>query len=454
MLRTSETTNKKKTNLQNEGHGIPALQTMLSIGLGQDQQFTLILQTLQQLRDVYGDSVDKIIQGNASIVFLKSTDDSMLDTLVKLSGQTHESLIESKTITRDNERILNKNEGRISYTMSTKERPVISFNDLLFIPPRNSVVLRAGVSPVWNRNETVLAMSYALLGNTIRDPRKKYSLQTVPTLSLAKDFDVRQNQPNFYAMLDKRLEQAKMVDTVRTTYMSVYDYTEHHMDQLDPDVLSDDLMNAINDFLYKSDHNQEVWRDSGFNSEDEYIQAQVAAEELAERRGQDLVESSVPNNELLDEVDKLKQDVLKNEIKIYAKGLLSKSMFVNQAGQLSGELYRVLSEAYQDTEQYFKNDTKFRYNKDTGELYSDQNEVFIRSLTGLNSDEIDELDAASRDANSKINGMDENSDRTLKYEVTDAFVKWLVSLDSWSDIAGGRFDAAVASTYNRKIQID
>lgn len=52
-------------NLQSEGHGISGFQTMLSIGLGQDQQFTLILQTLQQLKDVYGDSVDKIVQGNA-----------------------------------------------------------------------------------------------------------------------------------------------------------------------------------------------------------------------------------------------------------------------------------------------------------------------------------------------------------------------------------------------------
>lgn len=41
-------------NLQSEGHGISGFQTMLSIGLGQDQQFTLILQTLQQLKDVYG----------------------------------------------------------------------------------------------------------------------------------------------------------------------------------------------------------------------------------------------------------------------------------------------------------------------------------------------------------------------------------------------------------------
>lgn len=52
-------------NLQSEGHGIDGFQTMLSIGLGQDQQFTLILQTLQQLKDVYGSDVDRVIQGNA-----------------------------------------------------------------------------------------------------------------------------------------------------------------------------------------------------------------------------------------------------------------------------------------------------------------------------------------------------------------------------------------------------
>ena len=52
-------------NLQSDGHGISSFETMLSIGLGQEQQFTLILQTLQQLKAVYGDDVDKIVQGNA-----------------------------------------------------------------------------------------------------------------------------------------------------------------------------------------------------------------------------------------------------------------------------------------------------------------------------------------------------------------------------------------------------
>lgn len=52
-------------NLQSDGHGISSFETLLSIGLGQEQQFTLILQTLQQLKAVYGDDVDKIVQGNA-----------------------------------------------------------------------------------------------------------------------------------------------------------------------------------------------------------------------------------------------------------------------------------------------------------------------------------------------------------------------------------------------------
>ena len=41
-------------NLKSEGAGIPELQTKESIGLGQGQYYTLILQTLQQLKDVYG----------------------------------------------------------------------------------------------------------------------------------------------------------------------------------------------------------------------------------------------------------------------------------------------------------------------------------------------------------------------------------------------------------------
>ena len=185
-------------NLQSEGHGISGFETMLSIGLGQEQQFTLILQTLQQLRDVYGESVDKIVQGNTSnIVFLKSTDDAMLETLEKMSGKTHKSFTDSKTITRDMQKLMMQNEGKASYTMTTREVPVISYNDMAFISERNSIIFRAGDSPVWNRNETILPMSWRLFKNTITQPGKDYSLQTIPTLSSALEFGIRQNQPGF-----------------------------------------------------------------------------------------------------------------------------------------------------------------------------------------------------------------------------------------------------------------
>ena len=128
-----------------------------------------------------------------TIRFLKSTDDDMLKTLETMSGVTHKVRADSKTVTSDMSNIteLNRNEGKMSYNIATKEEPVISFNDMAFIPDRNSMVFRAGDSPIWNRQEMVLPMSWRLFSNTIVNPGHNYSLQTIPTLSTAMDFDVR-----------------------------------------------------------------------------------------------------------------------------------------------------------------------------------------------------------------------------------------------------------------------
>ena len=76
-------------------------------------------------------------------------------------------------------------EGKVSYTMSVKEDPLISYNDMAYISERNSIVFRAGDPPIWNRNQTVLPMSYKLFENTISQPGKKYSLKSLPTMSTA-----------------------------------------------------------------------------------------------------------------------------------------------------------------------------------------------------------------------------------------------------------------------------
>lgn len=77
-------------NMSFDGHGIPNFQTKLSIGLGQGQEYTMILQTLQQLRDVYGESVDKIVSSNTAILmYLISNDTDMLEELSKQAGTKH-----------------------------------------------------------------------------------------------------------------------------------------------------------------------------------------------------------------------------------------------------------------------------------------------------------------------------------------------------------------------------
>ncbi len=50
----------------------------------------------------------------SNIVFLKSNDDEMIERLQKLSGNTHKTYQDSKTVTRDAERLMMQTEGKIS----------------------------------------------------------------------------------------------------------------------------------------------------------------------------------------------------------------------------------------------------------------------------------------------------------------------------------------------------
>ena len=136
----------------------------------------------------------------------------------------------------------------------------------MFLSERNSIVFRAGDPPVWNRNETILPMSWRLFKNTIQVPGKEYSLQTIPTLSSAADFDVRFNQPNFTDMLTKRVRQAIKAQRAEEIYQNAYGYSDFEMSQLDPDVKSRELMDVIStmmraDALMKSsaDETQQEW---------------------------------------------------------------------------------------------------------------------------------------------------------------------------------------------------
>ena len=421
-------------NLQSEGHGISGFATMLSIGLGQEQQFTLILQTLQQLRDVYGDSVDKIVQGNTSnIVFLKSTDDSMLDTLQKMSGTTHRSYIDSKTVTTDKQRLFMQNESKLSYTMTTKEVPVISYNDMAFIAERNSIVFRAGDSPIWNRNQTILPMSWRLFSNTIVHAGHDYSLQTIPTLSSALDFDIRKNQPDFNKMLNKRMQQAYLSGKAKEAYQNAYGYSDYEIEQLDPDNYADDIMGVINEAL-----RQKFEKENGETTDENY----------SDVGGTDWMKNVEVNEEQIKATQEQQQKQAVADRKIYAGGLLSREDLISSTSGIQHSFDNDIINIFVNIKSDFIQDTSnFIYKN--GSLYGVNGKLYIEA--SQSSEDLDKLNEFAKDKNSRVfqeAKVDQSEVSSLgSYRVTDDFYRFLVSQNRWT-FAKGRFESQMAQKMN------
>lgn len=450
-------------NLQSEGHGISGFQTMLSIGLGQEQQFTLILQTLQQLRDVYGESVDKIVQGNTSnIVFLKSTDDSMLETLSKMSGIRHKAYKESKTITQDQGAMvkMTKTEGKVSYTMTLKEEPVISYNDMAFISERNSIVFRAGDSPIWNRNETILPMSWRLFKNTIIHPGKDYSLQTIPTLSTAMDFDVRKNQPNFRKMLEKRMEQAYAATEAQKEYQEAYGYTDYDIEQLDPDVYSDEIMDMICTALSPEEVKEAMSANAdGLAEKDDNGEYQEMFDYMYGNQDKDSSKFTV-EQDIYNEFDTIEenkeQQAANDEVAAkygvkdagklrYAGGQISRDMIVSPTG-ISHSLDEAIIRVYKNIRGKMDADDEYFIARN-GHLYSLDGKLYIKNLTS--QDNIDQLNDNIHDENAGVFSDDDlhadDAQAIGSYEVKDAFLKFLCTFNGPWPFADGEFDVRMAS---------
>lgn len=400
---------------------------------------SLILQTLQQLRDVYGDSVDKIVQGNTSnIIFLKSTDDSMLDTLQKMSGTTHRVYTNSKTITRNTEALFQNlagNEGKVSYTQSEQEIPVISYNDMAFISERNSIVFRAGDSPIWNRNETILPMSWRLYRDTISQPGKKYSFQTIPTLSSAKDFDVRQNQPNFDEMLKKRMAQAMAVGNATDVYMSVHGYTsDYDIKKLDPDTYAASIMEVVNMSLHES----------GDVEDSDDINAYLESEES-------IMANAEENTDVTDKVFSEMQRKADDDVKRYAGEYISRSHLISRVGGATHSFDNQIVKAFTEAKGSFTQDSE-HFSFDGNLKSADGSVVYIKSMLSDDGRHVGEVASQmneyihSKDANvySDYDVTEEDIKAIGSFIVTDAFYKFLASQPDWNGFADGEFERRMA----------
>lgn len=432
----------------------------------------------------------------SNIVFLKSTDDTMLDMLSKLSGTKHKAYRDSKTVTRDMKDVVNPVEGKLSYTISVSEEPVISFNDLVFLSERNSIVFRAGDPPVWNRNETILPMSWRLFKNTIEVPGKEYSLQTIPTLSSAADFDVRFNQPNFTNMLTKRVRQAVKAQRAEEIYQNAYGYSDFEMSQLDPDVKSRELMDVIStmmraDALMKSsaDETQQEWSKQDAEMDELGISpdmldlpdnveqtpgmspAEVLDQSIAEE-SQHLESQAEENTDVKDasvHMGKL-QNVMSE--RRYAGGRFSRDMLVTVEGSVNvgdegdfdiqalikqGTPNRgydeVLVGAYEESVHAFGQDDNYITGDDKTLTLTDGT-VLVEPVDV--SADIQQLKERSKEEGSRVYADDgEQVDAAMtnaqsRFSLTPHFHRHLASQLNWNNIAGGKFQDSVIKYWDRK----
>lgn len=346
-----------------------------------------------------------------------------------MSGVTHRSRISSKSVTRDMQKLLNRNEGKASYTMSTVEEPVITYNDLAFISPRNSIVFRAGNSPIWNRNETVLPMSWRLLKDDIKHLGADFTLQTVPTLSSAKEFDVRKNQPDFEAMLEKRKNQALMVAKAKETYKNIHNLTELEINMLDPQVYADDIMAIVNDLIYEKE-------------ETERIEAERAEYERIYENNLKMNVGITENKELIQEVSKASIEKEKAEEKRFAGNTLSQADLYDVRGGGANHQYdEIIIKVYTNIRGLFERDTLMFTVRD-GNLYSNiDNSLLIKS--NVLSDDAKLINDAAKDPKSKV-FAEEDISNISAYSIQDAFYKLLASKTEWN-FAEGRFEEEMAN---------
>ncbi|MDW6057966.1 type IV secretory system conjugative DNA transfer family protein [Streptomyces sp. FXJ1.4098] len=381
----------------------------------------------------------------SNIVFLKSTDDSMIETLEKMSGKTHRSYRDSKQISQDLDKVIGgKTEGRVSYTMSTKEEPLISYNDMAFLSPRNAIVFRAGDAPIWNRNQTILPMSFRLLGNTIKHPGHTYSLQTIPTLSSAMDFDVRMNQPDFVKMLEKRMRQAVKAADAKAQYKEIYGYQEVDIERLDPDVYADEVMEVITTMTTVDegqDPNAPVVVDP-----DEYEGVSMFDED-----------QFIENVEVGVAVAESQAVSAERQRLLYAEGSISKEMLVNPDGSAKVKSLDIeIGEAYKSAQTELEQDREHFSVGGDGELRSaDGSQTYISQIrSDAYANAARRINGHVNDEDSRVFAEEDVTEEDLKslatVKVHSAFYQYLASLPSWEVLADGRFDRAMAVEMNSK----
>lgn len=397
------------------------------------------------------------MQGNiGDIIYLKSTDDTMLSTLQDLSGTKYEASLDSRSVRYKAKNIINPVDQEINETTTDKSKPVVSKNDMLLMPRGNALVFNSEVGyPNWNRGPSAMPYAYTLLdSHRLKDlsgegldKKGNYSQDTVPVPGAQQGGQdlLLKNIPNFTKIVKKRVDQARLTPKVVEKYKEAHNLTDFDLHQMDSDELAKDLMIGINDML-KYNQEQDAKGKAKQNALNKVVQSDDSAFNELLIQDSEAVEDDDPyrtqaqENEIYTNT-RASQEVMEAQetATIYAQGTVSKNMLRNdhQTGL-------DLATAYGTTINLFKNDPNFVVDK-AGNLFSSNHVLYISSK----DDELAKMEKeADDDSNDSIErtqtgGKNVDADDEARFEVQPAFIKYLLKLPNWNSILNGRFDKAV-----------
>ena len=407
-----------------------------SLGYDQMKQNLLLVR-----EDVYGDSIDKILQGNTgNIVYIKSTDDSMLEILQGLSGQMHRLENDSETVSTDMYKVINTTDGKLSKNRTVKEVPVISKNDMLRVPKGNIMVFGKG-NPIWSRNQ--LAMPYSFMSvhsNALKDfdDPKEYTLRTVPTTANTMDFDILNNQPNFIEMVSKRVAQAKLTSRKLDLYKQNHKsnghmLTDDDLSRIDPEALARELMRSVNQQLAFADQVGEASaEDSTPIDDDEFM----TPSEIAGR----MDATAEDNTEVAQAQAEQEAKVAAVDKSVYAHGNISKHDLLFD---VSDDMRQVLGAAYVQLLPEFKSSGDFKVDDHDNLIVGGT--IMIKNARDVMDDAKDDFGEDSLDALMAGSSDDESA---FNVEVQPEWLKYLASLPNWQGILQGQYDDAVGTAWD------
>lgn len=481
-------------NMQSEGHSISMLDSKMSSGLGQGQQFILILQALKQIDALYGAEKSETIKNSVGrYLIMKTKDESTINTLMGMNGEKFHVQKTSQTNDKPIDMFFAnfKAKGSLSETRSRDITNVLSKNDFLRMNDKvtdGRAIVVSGGNPVVSAGSTILPMASILLSNRTGGDGKDISVQNPPVMASTLEFDPLRNIPDFGAWIKKRVAQARITPKVVERYKQVYGYSDLDLQRLDANIVAAEIMHGVNQNLaitarnealqeeakrrqpighdfnhnnYEEDHQRDHKRDQSYPNNDERIKDTQRAQTRLENTAKAVDNVMDPSNmddtaQMIREMAAERESVKRQSdaISAFIGNINEQASHTRQLSDdeaFGGRFDEEEATAYMEARYVDKHLTRAQIKTTFGyydqhfkdiiaDIYDSLIPQFKRSMEFVVRPGQMGPNCLYSQSTGKLFVNDQGNN---VYEVQNDFLDYLITFDSWEHLLNGQFEGAI-----------